>query len=76
MVRQLNNGEEVKTGKKTIVGKSQLTKSAEDMKARMAQALGTKVNLTCTGKGNGKITILFDNEEELQRITNLLDQLK
>lgn len=76
MVRQLNNGEEVKTGKKTITGKSQLTKSAEDMKARMAQALGTKVNLTCTGKGNGKITILFDNEEELQRITNLLDQLK
>ena len=29
--------------------------------------------MTCSDKGKGKISIQFDNEEELERIMNALD---
>jgi ParB family chromosome partitioning protein len=34
---------------------------------------GTRVQLSCTPKGKGKISIPFDNEEELERIMEILD---
>lgn len=36
----------------------------------------TRVQLTCNEKGRGKITIPFANEEELERIAEILDKLK
>jgi ParB family chromosome partitioning protein len=34
------------------------------------------VQLTCTDKGKGKISIPFNNEEDLERIMEILDKLK
>ena len=36
----------------------------------------TKVQLTCSEKGKGKISIPFSNEEELERIMETFDTLK
>jgi ParB family chromosome partitioning protein len=35
-----------------------------------------KVQLTCSEQGKGKISISFDNEEELERIMGIFDTLK
>ena len=32
--------------------------------------------MTCSPKGKGKITIPFDNEEELERIMSVFDKMK
>jgi len=42
----------------------------------LAQFFNTKVQLTRTDKGRGKITIPFANDEELERIIALLDGMK
>lgn len=36
----------------------------------------TKVQLTCSDKGKGKIVIPFANEREMERIIEILDRLK
>ena len=36
----------------------------------------TKVQLTCSNKGKGKISIPFANEKELEHIIELFDRLK
>ena len=46
------------------------------LKKRLSDFLNTKVQLTCSAKGKGKISIPFANEEELERIMNVFDQLK
>ena len=35
-----------------------------------------EVQLSCTAKGKGKISIPFNNEEDLERIMEILDSLK
>lgn len=75
MVKQLNSGEEIKSGKKTISGHSQLPEEFNVLKDRLSSFLNTKVQLTCSPKGKGKISIPFSNEEELERIMNMFDGL-
>jgi ParB family chromosome partitioning protein len=43
------------------------------LRNRLAQFFQTKVQMTCSPKGKGKISIQFDNEEQLERIMNALD---
>ncbi len=56
---------------------------AKDMSAefdalakRLSKFFNTKVQLTCSTKGKGKISIPFNNEEELERIINMMDKIK
>jgi ParB family chromosome partitioning protein len=37
---------------------------------------GSKVQLSCSSKGKGKISIPFNNEKDLERIMEILDSLK
>ena len=76
IVKRLKNGEEVQMGKKKIVGKSQLPENYDAMRSRLSDVLQTRVEMSCTTKGSGKISIPFDNEADLQRILNTLDMLK
>ena len=46
------------------------------LKSRLSKFLGTKVQLSCSPKGKGRISIAFDNEEELERLMNLFDKMK
>jgi ParB family chromosome partitioning protein len=76
MVKKLMNGEDLEVGKKKVSAKSQLPEEFNVLKKRLSQFLNTKVQMTCSPKGKGKISIPFNNEEELERIMNNFDKLK
>ncbi len=46
-----------------------------ELKNRLSDLFGTKVNLTCQPDGKGKISIPFTDDEELARIMELLDKI-
>lgn len=73
LVQALKNGDDVKTARGKIASKSQLPEEFNILKDRLAQFFQTKVQMTCSSKGKGKITLQFDNEEQLERIMNILD---
>jgi ParB family chromosome partitioning protein len=75
MVQALKNGEDIKTAKGKVSGKSQLPEEFSILKERLSQFFQTKVQMTCSPKGKGKISIAFNNEEELERIMNSLDNV-
>lgn len=59
--------------------KSTVKKSSEEfnlLKKHLSSFFNTKVQLSCSDKGKGKISIPFKNEEELERIIGLFDKLK
>ena len=76
MVQHLKNGEDIESSKKKIVAKNALSEELSAVKTRLSQFLETKVQLTCSPKGKGKISIPFANEEELEKIMNMFDKLK
>lgn len=75
MVQALKSGEDIKTSKGKVSSKTQLPEEFSILKQRLAQFFQTKVQMTCSPKGKGKISISFDNEEELERIMNTLDRV-
>ena len=76
LAQQLKNGEDIESGRKKIVAKAPMPVEFGMLKKRLSDFLNTKVQLTCSAKGKGKISIPFTNEEELERIMNIFDQLK
>ena len=77
MVSQINAGEAVKSGKRTLQDKKVLLpEEFKVLKMRLSDFFKTKVQMTCSQQGKGKISIPFDNEEELTRIIELFDRMK
>lgn len=74
MIRLLKGGDDIESGKRKIKARAQLSKALEDCKKRLSSVLGVKVNLTTGSKGNGKITIPFAGEDDLNRIMGILQQ--
>ena len=75
LVHILKSGEDVQTAKKKIQSGNQLPEEFNILKERLASFFQTKVQMTCSPKGKGKISIPFANEEELELIMNALDKL-
>ena len=73
LVQALKNGEDIIAAKNKAVSKEKLPEEFNLLRNRLAQFFQTKVQMTCSPKGKGKITIQFDNEEQLERIMNALD---
>jgi ParB family chromosome partitioning protein len=73
LVQALKNGEEAKTARGKISVKDKLPEEYNLLRDRLAQFFQAKVQMTCSPKGKGKISIQFDNEEQLERIMNALD---
>lgn len=46
------------------------------LRQRLSDFFSTKVQMTCSAKGKGKISIPFANEEELEHIMSVLDKMK
>ena len=65
IVKSLSEGESAK-----------LAEEFNMLKQQLSGFFSTKVQLTCSEKGKGKISIPFNNEEELERIIGILDTLK
>ncbi len=77
MVKALQDGETVKSGSRKIEPRrSRLPEEYDTLKQQLAAFFKTKVQLTCSDKGRGKISIPFSNEEELERIMTIFDSLK
>ena len=75
LINDLKSGDDVKTAKGKIAAKSQLPEEFNILRDRLAQFFQTKVQMTCSPKGKGKITVHFDNEEQLEQIMNALDSV-
>jgi ParB family chromosome partitioning protein len=76
MAKELSEGGTVRSGGQRIRQKgSTLNAEYNVLKDSLSKFFQTKVQLTCSDKGKGKITIPFSNEQELERIIELFDQL-
>ncbi|MDO4929973.1 MAG: ParB/RepB/Spo0J family partition protein [Bacteroidales bacterium] len=78
MVKAINNGETVKSGRRTLKdkGAKRLPEEYNLLKNRLSEFFQTKVQMTCSNQGKGKISIPFASEEELERIISLFDKMK
>ena len=76
LAQQLKNGEDIELAPPTIVAKPALPEEFNVLKSRLSTFLNTKVQMTCSPKGKGKITIPFANEEELEHIMSVFDKMK
>jgi ParB family chromosome partitioning protein len=77
MVSQINAGEVVKSGKRTLQDKKVLLpEEFKVLKTQLSDFFKTKVQMTCSQQGKGKISIPFENEEELTRIIELFDKMR
>ncbi len=74
MVQALKSGEDVQSVRKRITTRTPLSTNLNEHKNRLTEILHTKVQLTCSPKGSGKISIAFANEEDLNRIMSLLEK--
>lgn len=75
IVQMMKNGDDIQTANKKMAAKSQLPEEFNVLRNRLADFFKTKVQMTCSPKGKGKISISFANEEELERIMNALDSV-
>ena len=76
LAQKLKNGEDIQSGKKTIATKAPIPEEVTRIRQRLSDFLDTKVQMTCSPKGKGEISIPFANEEELARIMAAFDKLK
>lgn len=73
LVQHLKNGEDVQVGSKRIASRTSLPEEFNVLRQRMADLFKTKVQMSYSATGKGKISIAFANEEELERIMHTLD---
>ena len=78
IVKSINDAEECK-GTAKASKKQGGHRSLEEynlLKNKLSDFFQTKVQMTCSAQGKGKITIPFSNDEELERIISLFDKMK
>lgn len=78
MVNRLNSGEDVNNSGKRIRARRDKDNSDEynALQKHLSDHFRTKVKMTCSPEGKGKITIPFRNQEEMERIIAMLDKGK
>jgi ParB family chromosome partitioning protein len=76
IAQMLKSGEDVKVSKGKLTPKEKLPEEFGMLKERLSQFFKTRVQMTCSAKGKGKISIPFENEEQLEYIMNVLDSVQ
>jgi ParB family chromosome partitioning protein len=76
MVQQLKNGENLQSVKKTAATPARLPEEFNTLRKRLADLFQTKVQMSYNPKGKGRISIAFNNAEELEHIMNTIDKIK
>lgn len=78
MAKQLSEGASVKTktGSRIRQKGSNLSADYNLLREGLRKIFKTRVEMTCSEKGKGKISIPFANETELERIIEMLDKLR
>ncbi len=75
IVKRLKNDDPIEN-EQNNTQKNQLNERMGTLSKQLSKVFSTKVQMTCTNKGKGKINIPFANEDELERILLLFDKLK
>ena len=75
LVKMMKDGSDLKNAKKTAEQKKRLPEEFNALRKRLASLFLTKVQMTYSPKGKGKITIGFDNPDELEHIMNTFDKI-
>ena len=75
LVKRIKNEEQMDNDQSNIQ-KNPLSEKLGTLSKQLSGVLATKVQMTCTSKGKGKISIPFANESELERILLMFDKLK
>ncbi|MBQ7878948.1 MAG: ParB/RepB/Spo0J family partition protein [Bacteroidaceae bacterium] len=73
IVRNIKNGETTQAKAKNE--NKEQNAMYHQLKKQLTHFFQTPVQLTCNAKGNGKISIKFKNEQELERIISIFDKL-
>ena len=73
IVQTLKNGENIQGARSGA--KAALQPEYDALRRKLSDFFQTKVQMNCSSKGNGKISIAFGSEEELERIVNALDRV-
>ena len=76
LVRNFKSSETDGDELQKITLRPQLPKEFNVLKKRLSAFLNTQVQMSCSAKGKGKITIPFADDQELERIMNIFDKLK
>lgn len=78
IAKELSQGGTVRTesGKRLRQKGSTLSAEYSVLRDSLSRFFQTRVQMTCSGKGKGKITIPFGNEAELEHIIELFDKLR
>ena len=74
IVKMLSQGRKEKQN--NMLKKTKLTEEYLLLQKQLSGFFGSKVRLSYSSKGKGKISIPFDNEEDLERIVEIFDTLK
>ncbi|MBR1388898.1 MAG: ParB/RepB/Spo0J family partition protein [Prevotella sp.] len=75
MVQMLKSGSDLQTAKKGAP-QARLPEEFNTLRKRLADLFQTKVQMSYSPKGKGRISISFNNEEELERIMNTIDKIQ
>ena len=77
MAKELSQGEAVGSGKSKIrPPKAKLPEEYSLLTKHLSNFFNAKVQLSYSNKGKGKISIPFNNEDDLERIMEIFDNLK
>ncbi len=76
LVKTAKDHDDASSSKKGNAGKKSLPAEFNVLQKRLSDFFNTKVEMSCSAKGRGKISIPFSSEEELERIINMFDKLK
>lgn len=76
IVRNAKEGEKSTTASAAKTSSNSDNAAYHQLKKQLTNFFQTPVQLTCGAKGNGKISIKFKNEQELERIITLFDKLR
>ena len=74
IVKEVKEGKSGQSTEKKTDGKKQ-DAVYHQLKKHLTQFFQTPVQLTCSAKGSGKISIKFKDEKELERIISIFDKL-
>ena len=75
MVQLIKNGKDLQQAKKTV-GVTPLPLEFSILRDRLSDLFHVKVQMTCSPQSKGKISIPFNNEEELEQVMNIIDKIK
>ena len=75
MVRRIKSGDDTKAVAQKKSADKKQDAVYHQLKKQLTNFFQTPVQMTCSAKGSGKISIKFKNEKELERIISIFDRL-